>query len=67
MKCAVCGADGLVHATRDVEYTYKDRTTVIPSVTGDFCQACGEVMLDLDEAERFSARTKAFHQQVDVG
>ena len=34
MKCPVCSAAGLVHDTRDLPYTYKGETTLIPAVTG---------------------------------
>lgn len=30
MKCPVCGAAELIHDTRDLPYTYKGETTVIP-------------------------------------
>jgi HTH-type transcriptional regulator/antitoxin MqsA len=45
MKCPSCGAAQLVHDTRDMPYTYKGETTLIPSATGDFCPACDEAML----------------------
>jgi len=40
MRCPVCGATELIHDTRDVPYTYKSETTIIPTVTGAFCPAC---------------------------
>ena len=52
MKCPVCGAAELVHDTRDRPYTYKGETTLITAVTGDFCPACDESVLDLAESER---------------
>jgi len=36
-------------------YTYKGETTLIPAVTGDFCPACGEAILDAAESSRTSA------------
>lgn len=66
MKCPVCGAAELVHDTRDVPYTYKGETTSIPEVTGDFCPACAEVLLDAAEADRYGAALKAFHKQVNA-
>jgi HTH-type transcriptional regulator / antitoxin MqsA len=52
MKCPVCGGAELVHDTRDVPYTYKGESTVIAAVTGDFCPACDESILDTAESER---------------
>jgi HTH-type transcriptional regulator/antitoxin MqsA len=62
MKCPVCGAAELVHDTRDVPHTYKGETTVIPAVTGDFCPACAELVLDMDEAERFGQLVREFNK-----
>ena len=41
MKCPVCGAAELIPDVRDLPYTYKGETTLIPAVTGEFCPACG--------------------------
>ena len=54
MKCPVCGAAELIHDTRDETYTYKGETTVIPAVTGDYCPACSEVLLDREQGDRYS-------------
>jgi HTH-type transcriptional regulator/antitoxin MqsA len=55
MKCPECGAAELVSDTRDLSYTYQGHTTVIPGVTGDFCPACGECVLDRVNGDRYSA------------
>ena len=55
MRCRCCGAADLVKATRDVPAMCGGKTMVIPAVTGDFCAACGEVMLNREEGDRFSA------------
>ena len=47
MKCPVCGAAELIHDTRDLPYTYKGETTIIPAVTADFCPACDESITDM--------------------
>lgn len=52
MKCPVCGAAELVHDTRELSYTYKGETIVIADVTGDFCPACAESILDAGESDR---------------
>jgi HTH-type transcriptional regulator / antitoxin MqsA len=66
MKCPACGAAELVHDTRDMPYTYKGESTMIPSVTGDFCPACSEVVMDMAEGIRHSAAMLAFNKQVNA-
>lgn len=66
MKCPVCGAAELLHDTRDVPYTYKGETTTIPGVTGDFCPACAEVVLESAAVDRFGAAVRAFNKQVNA-
>ncbi len=66
MKCPVCGAAQLVHDTRDMSYTYKGETTTIPAVTGDFCPACAEVVLDSSEVDRYGAAVRAFIKEVNA-
>ena len=66
MKCPVCSAAELVHDIRDWPYTYKGETTVIPMVTGDFCPACDEVILDAGESTRTSAAMLAFNKEVNA-
>lgn len=52
MKCPVCGGAELVHDTRDLSYTYKGETTILSGVTGEFCPACNESVLDSNESRR---------------
>ena len=66
MKCPVCGAAELIHDTRDLPYTYKGETTVIPAVTADFCPACDESITDMAETERVMREMQAFNTQVNV-
>ena len=67
MKCPLCAAAAeLVHDTRDLSYTYKGETTLIPAVNGDFCPACGEVILDAAESSRTSAAMLDFNKQVNA-
>jgi HTH-type transcriptional regulator / antitoxin MqsA len=63
MKCPVCGAAEPVHDTRDIPYTHKGETTTIPLVTGDFCPSCAEVILDMDEAERYGTLLNEFNKR----
>jgi len=66
MKCPCCGAAELIHDTRDMPYTYKGDTTSIPAVTGDFCPACGEVVLDREHGDRYSELMLQFNKQVNA-
>lgn len=66
MKCPVCGAAELIHDTRDLPYTYKGETTTIPAVTGDFCPACAESILDAAESDRVMREMRAFSKQVNA-
>ena len=66
MKCPVCGAAELIHDTRDLPYTYKGETTVIPAVKADFCPACDESITDMLETERVMREMQAFNKQVNA-
>lgn len=66
MRCPVCGAADLIRDTRDLPYTYKGETTTIPAVTGDFCSACAESILDEAESERVMREMQAFAKEVNA-
>jgi HTH-type transcriptional regulator / antitoxin MqsA len=66
MKCPICGAAELVRDTRDMPYTYKGETTLIPAVTGDYCPACAEVVLDIAEAQRYGLQVREINKQVNA-
>lgn len=66
MKCPICRGAELVHDTRDMPYTYKGESTIIPAMTGDFCPACGEVVLEIGESVRTSALMLEFNKQVNA-
>lgn len=66
MKCPSCGAAEAVHDTRDMPYTYKTESTVIHSVTGVYCAACGEAILEAGESARVSAAMLVFNKQVNA-
>lgn len=66
MKCPICGAAEMIHDTRDVPHTYKGETTTIPAVTGDFCPACGEVLLEREHGDRYSELVGQFQRQVNA-
>ena len=66
MKCPSCGAAELVHDTRVLSYTYKSESTLIPQVTGEFCPACGEAVLDASQSSRVSGAMLTFNKQVNA-
>jgi HTH-type transcriptional regulator/antitoxin MqsA len=66
MKCPVCGVAELIHDTRDLSYTYKGESTVIPAVTGDFCPACNECVAELFESVRTTRLMLEFNKQVNA-
>jgi HTH-type transcriptional regulator / antitoxin MqsA len=66
MLCPICAESELIHDTRDMPHIYKGETTVIPNVTGDFCPACGEAILDFAEASRVSGLMREFREQVNA-
>jgi HTH-type transcriptional regulator/antitoxin MqsA len=67
MKCPCCGATELVHETRDLPYTYKGKSTTIPSACGDFCPTCGEVIFDATNGDRYASLTRDFQNAVNGG
>lgn len=66
MKCPVCGGAELVTDTRDLPYTYKNESTFIPAVHGEFCPACGESILASTEASRVASAMLAFNKKVNA-
>ena len=66
MKCPTCMAAELVHDTRDMPYIYKGESTLIPAVTGDFCPACDESILDVVESRRTMNFMLEFNKQVNA-
>lgn len=66
MRCPSCAAAELVYDTRDMQYTFKNESTTIPAVTGDFCPVCGEAVLDASESARVSTAMLGFNKHVNV-
>ena len=66
MKCPSCGAAELRHDTRDVTYSYKGESTVLPQVTGDYCPACDESILDAEESRRTMSLMAEFNKQINA-
>lgn len=65
MNCPNCGAAELLHETRDLPYLYRGTSTTLPAITGDYCPACGEAVLDQAEGDRYSALIGQFQKAVD--
>jgi HTH-type transcriptional regulator/antitoxin MqsA len=66
MKCPTCQEAELIHDTRDLSYTYKGETSIISAVTGDFCPACAESVLDATESKWVMDEMHAFSKQVNA-
>lgn len=65
MFCPSCGAQELVTDCRTIAYQYKYRSTTISNVQGEFCNACGEYVLEAEESQRVSAEMIAFNKKVN--
>ena len=66
MKCPSCAASELLHDTRDMPYTSKGESTLIPAVTGDFCPACDESILNAVESRHTMNFMLDFYKQVNA-
>lgn len=66
MKCPSCAAAELVYDTRDIPYTYKGESTIIPAVTGEFCPACDESILAVEASRRTMSLMLEFNKQVNA-
>ena len=66
MRCPVCGQAELVQQTRDLPYSYKGESTLLPAIVGDFCPSCGEAVLTREQAVRSSSMMMEFNKQVNA-
>lgn len=66
MKCPVCGGAELNNEIKDVEYSYKGKTTTILQVKADFCPACDEMLADENESRRVMQVMSDFQKQVNA-
>ena len=62
MKCPNRGAAELVHGIRELPYTFKGESTVLPKVEGDFCPVCGEGIFDAAQSRRLSGLMPEFNR-----
>lgn len=65
MQCPVCGQAALVHATRDLPYSYKGQAITIAQVEADWCDACGESIFGPEESERVMQAMAEHRRQVN--
>ncbi|SFB83899.1 type II TA system antitoxin MqsA family protein [Massilia yuzhufengensis] len=65
LKCPNCGVSPLAHATRELVYSYKGKSTSIPDVVAEYCAGCSEVMFTQGEHEHYGEIIRAFRKQVD--
>lgn len=61
MKCPVCGGAELARDTREM-----DANGIPVVVAGDFCPACGEVILDRENGDRYGAALKKARHQAGM-
>lgn len=66
IKCPICGVAELIHDTSNLPHTHKGETNTIPTVTGDFCPACGEVVLNCEHGDRYSELVGLSQRQVNA-
>ena len=63
MRCISCGAAEMVRDVRDLSYTYKGQTTIIPNVGGEYCAACNESLHTAEESEYLNAALLSFNKE----
>jgi HTH-type transcriptional regulator / antitoxin MqsA len=66
MICPFCDQPAMKHAVRDMPFEYKGHSTIIPHVDGDFCDACGEMIMSDAESQRVGLAMRDFRNQVDA-
>ena len=64
-KCPVCGGGYLHHETRNLPYEYKGHSTVLRDISGEFCDACEEIIFTPEESNAFSVAANAFRTEVN--
>ncbi|WP_081897697.1 type II TA system antitoxin MqsA family protein [Massilia sp. BSC265] len=66
LSCPNCGVSPLMHAIREMHYTYKGQSTTIPDVVVEHCAGCKEVMYAQGEHDHYGELVAAFRKQVDA-
>jgi HTH-type transcriptional regulator/antitoxin MqsA len=54
MSCQICGSKNATTTVRDITYEFQGNTTVIPDVSGDACDDCGEFLISKKDTRRVS-------------
>ena len=65
-ECLSCGQKEMVHAIRDVPYSYKGHETFIAKIKGWHCLNCGEVEFEAGEGVRFAETIKQIANQINL-
>ncbi|PZO11020.1 MAG: antitoxin [Lysobacteraceae bacterium] len=67
MKCPSCGGAELVPDKRGFDFTYKGVSHRLGDVTGEYCPACDEGLLDMAECQRISDLMSDCRKRVNAG
>ncbi|MEZ9475789.1 type II toxin-antitoxin system MqsA family antitoxin [Vibrio splendidus] len=62
--CPVCGQGTLSRTIKQVEFTYKEHSKIIPQ-SGEYCDCCGEGILDSRDLKSNKLEIREFHSEVD--
>ncbi|WP_374582703.1 type II toxin-antitoxin system MqsA family antitoxin [Pseudoduganella sp.] len=65
MKCPFCGRAELRRVVRDVALEFKDQHSMVADVSGDFCEACGEMILAEGETDRVGSALQELQQRFE--
>lgn len=66
MKCLECGAADMVHDVRDIEYEYKGEKTILRAISGDYCPACGDLVMDMEQSAEYWRQVTDFRRSVNA-
>lgn len=64
-NCPNCGSSQMVYETRDLEISYKGRSTVAQGIEGQFCMDCGEGILDRFNGDKYGTAIREFRNSVN--
>lgn len=62
--CPFCEEGIFTHKTKDMEYTYKGHSLMIPQ-PGSYCNICDESILESEDMKATRMDLQAFHSRVD--
>lgn len=64
MKCFTCGKAEFIHDTREVTHVYRGQALTFMQ-EADFCPACGECLMNVEQGKAWEEKVFAFQAQVD--